>query len=106
VIKTLEKELDIDYLKKSGVIKDHFPIHMPERAEVEKSWKEYKWRLTRGMIWTGFLENMQPLNFIRDYYGEKFGFYFAWLIHYTGWLISVAIIGFVLGVAMIIETVD
>jgi len=47
------------------------------------------------MITNGFLENMQPLNFIKDYYGEKMGFYFAWLIHYTGWLIPVAIIGII-----------
>jgi len=57
------------------------------------------------MIATGFLDNMQPLNFIKDYYGEKFGFYFAWLIHYTGWLIPVAIIGFVFGVIMIVDAV-
>ena len=30
------------------------------------------------------LDNMQPLNVIKDYYGEQMGFYFAWLIHYTG----------------------
>ena len=45
---------------------------------------------------------MQPLNFIKDYYGEKFGFYFAWLIHYTGWLIPVAVIGLIFGIAMIV----
>jgi hypothetical protein len=66
---------------------------------------EYRWRLSYGMIATGFLDNMQPLNFIKDYYGEKFGFYFAWLIHYTGWLIPVAIIGFVFGVIMIVDAV-
>ena len=58
------------------------------------------------MLLTGFLNNMQPLNFIRDYYGEKRGFYFAWLIHYTGWLIPVAIIGFIFGIAMIIDSVN
>ena len=57
------------------------------------------------MLLTGFLDNMQPLNFIRDYYGEKMGFYFAWLIHYTGWLIPVAIIGFFMGIAMIVDSV-
>ena len=36
---------------------------------------------------------MQPLNFIADYYGEKYGFYFAWLVHYTGQLIIPSIIG-------------
>ena len=55
------------------------------------------------MLTSGFLDNMQPLNFIKDYYGEKFGFYFAWLIHYTGWLMPAAIVGTILGIAIIIE---
>ena len=88
---------------KSGVILEHFPVHMPERDHIIPSWLNYRWRLSYGMITHGFLNNMQPLNFIKDYYGEKFGFYFAWLIHYTGWLIPVAIIGFIFGIAMIIE---
>ena len=49
---------------------------------------------------------MQPINFIKDYYGEKFGFYFSWLIHYTGWLIPVAIVGTILGIVIIIEGVQ
>ena len=49
---------------------------------------------------------MQPINFIKDYYGEKFGFYFSWLIHYTGWLIPVAIVGTILGIVIIVEGVQ
>ena len=36
---------------------------------------------------------MQPLNIIKDYYGEKMAFFFAWLIHYTGFLIVGSILG-------------
>ena len=90
-------------MMKSHVILDHFPVHMPERDMIYPSWLEYRWRLSFGMIYRGFLMNMQPLNFIKDYFGEKFGFYFAWLIHYTGWLIPVAIIGVAFGIAMIVE---
>lgn len=97
--------MDIDYLQKSGVITQHFPVHMPERSMILQSWDEYKWRLSRGMLLNGFLDNLQPLNFIKEYYGEKFGFYFAWLVHYTGWLIPVAIIGLCFGIAMIIDAV-
>ena len=93
----------MDYMRKSGVILDHFPVHMPERELITKSWNEYRWRLAFGMIFKGFLANMQTLNFIKDYFGEKFGFYFAWLIHYTGQLIPIAIIGIVFGIAMIVE---
>lgn len=94
----------MEYMRKSGVILDHFPVHMPERDLIYPSWLNYRWRLSFGMIFTGFLKNMQPLNFIKDYYGEKFGFYFAWLIHYTGQLIPIAIIGVAFGIAMIVET--
>jgi len=35
----------------------------------------------------------QPLDHIRDYFGEKIAIYFAWLGFYTGWLLPAAIIG-------------
>ena len=46
---------------------------------------------------------MQPINVIKDYYGEKIGFYFAWLIHYTGWLIPPIVVGIIFTVIMFIE---
>ena len=95
----------MDYLIKRGVIESHFPVHMPEREHVYTSWLQYRWRLAWGFIYKGYSENMQPLNFIKDYYGEKFGFYFAWLIHYTGWLIPIAFVGFILGIVMIIDSI-
>lgn len=103
ITQTLENELDIAYLKKSGVIIDNFFVHLPERELIYKSWMEYRWRLSAGMVLNGFLNNMQPLNFIKDYYGEKFGFYFAWLIHYTGQLIPMALLGTLMGIAILID---
>jgi hypothetical protein len=49
---------------------------------------------------------MQPLNFIADYYGEKFGFYFAWLVNYTAWLIPLALIGVIFFVFQILIAVN
>ena len=100
VVETLQKELEFDYLMESGVILEHFPVHMPERRQINAAWVDYKYRLVWGMISGGFLDNMQPLNVIKDYYGEKLAFYFAWLIHYTGWLIPPMIIGLVFGLIM------
>ena len=45
---------------------------------------------------------MQPLNVIKDYYGPKFAFYFAWLVHYTGMLLWPAIIGIIIFVFQVI----
>mmetsp|Transcript_24367 Transcript_24367/g.17151 ORF Transcript_24367/g.17151 Transcript_24367/m.17151 type:complete len:108 (-) Transcript_24367:2164-2487(-) len=45
------------------------------------------------MEWTPY---MQPINFIADYYGEKMGMYFAWLMHYTGWLLIPSVLGTIL----------
>ncbi|KAL0972989.1 hypothetical protein UPYG_G00197370 [Umbra pygmaea] len=35
----------------------------------------------------------QPLDHIREYYGEKIALYFAWLGFYTGWLLPAAVVG-------------
>ena len=100
---TLRQELDFDYLMESGVIVEHFPVHMPERRHITVAWNDYRYRLVFGMITSKFLDNMQPLNVIKDYYGEKLAFYFAWLIHYTGWLIPPMVIGFIFGLIEIFE---
>ena len=103
ITEMLTSELDIDYLVKSGVITDHFFIHLENRSFIYDSWIEYRWRLSIGFLTQNYLANMQPLNFIKDYYGEKFGFYFAWLIHYTGQLIPIALIGVVIGIGILID---
>jgi len=36
---------------------------------------------------------MQPFNYVADYYGERFGFYFSWLVHYTSMLLFPALVG-------------
>ena len=88
-----DEHMDLDYMMKSHVISDHFPMHTKDRLEINKSWHKNKGWLTFGMIFTGFEKYMQPLNFISEYYGEKYGMYFAWLVHYTGQLIIPSIIG-------------
>lgn len=37
----------------------------------------------------------QPIDHIREYFGEKIAIYFAWLGFYTAWLIPAAIVGVV-----------
>ena len=44
---------------------------------------------------------MRSLDFIADYYGEKFAFYLAWLIHYTHWLMYPAAVGLILFIIQI-----
>ena len=99
----LRDEFDFDYLVKQNIILSHFPVHSPNRSAINKSWKEYWFRLSLGMLISTFEDNMQPLNVIKDYYGEKEAFHFAWMIHYTGWLIPPSIVGFIFGVTMMIS---
>lgn len=42
------------------------------------------------------MKYMQPLNFITNYYGEQMGFYIAFILFYTSWLLPIAIAGIAL----------
>jgi len=49
------------------------------------------------LLWgRGWEKNIQPLNDIADYTGEKYAFYLTWLVHYTSWLMIPAVGGVVL----------
>lgn len=63
---------------------------------IQQSWDKYKLPLVWRLATTGFEEEMQPFNFIADYYGEKYAFYFAWLVHYTAQLLLPTFIGLVI----------
>uniref|UniRef100_A0A671RNY4 Anoctamin n=1 Tax=Sinocyclocheilus anshuiensis TaxID=1608454 RepID=A0A671RNY4_9TELE len=41
-------------------------------------------------------EEYQPLDHIREYFGEKIALYFAWLGFYTGWLLPAAVVGLII----------
>lgn len=76
---------------------------MKNRKQISECWHQYKWSLVRGFLTPSRWEkSMAPLTYISDYYGEKYGFYFAWLIHYTSWLLMPSLFGLILAVYQII----
>eukprot|EP00727_Mastigamoeba_balamuthi_P012908 m51a1_g824 hypothetical protein (421) ;mRNA; r:707986-710372 len=67
-----------------GVIAAFFPLQdNKEQAALVEGWVKRKpWR-------------RQPLNVIRDYFGEETAFYFTFLGFYTAWLVPAALAGLV-----------
>ncbi|XP_054152874.1 anoctamin-7-like [Oppia nitens] len=58
------------------------PQHLNKRQILYHYWAQWsKWY------------KYQPLDHIRDYFGEKITIYFAWLGFYTSWLIPASIVG-------------
>ncbi|XP_053418614.1 anoctamin-9 isoform X3 [Nycticebus coucang] len=80
--KTVVAGVTFEDLVKEGVFEARFPLHKGE-AELEK------WARWRSMF------HKQPIDQIRNYFGEKVALYFAWLGWYTYMLVPAALVGIV-----------
>ncbi|XP_066295921.1 anoctamin-7-like isoform X4 [Branchiostoma lanceolatum] len=90
-------EIGIDRLIDEGAFQAAYPLH-------DGSWNKPSHsipaeQLNRRQVlydyWArwGCWYKYQPLDHIREYFGEKIGIYFAWLGLYTAWLLSASIVG-------------
>jgi hypothetical protein len=88
--KLFEKEFNISTLEKSKVITKHFLLHTSQRESIEPSWKQHRVKLMLLLPFGKFVPHMEPLNIIKNYYGEKYAIYFTFLAHHVGMLCLVA----------------
>ncbi|KAL5013614.1 hypothetical protein ScPMuIL_007884 [Solemya velum] len=90
-------EIGVERLIEEGVYTAAFPLHdgpyqkpkhyvHPDTLNARQVLYDY-W--ARWGTWYKY----QPLDSIREYFGEKIGIYFAWLGFYTAWLLPAAMVG-------------
>jgi hypothetical protein len=78
------------------VIKDHQFLHKGTNIEdIHKNFKQYKYKLMKGFLSFsgGYFKYLKPINMIKNYYGEKTAFYYAYMLHYQAFLIIPAFFG-------------
>jgi len=91
--------LSIHQMIKKGIYHNMFPVHDGSFKSTQAN-PNLRTKLTKH--WAKAFFSYQPLDQIRDYFGEKIALYFAYLGFYTVWLWSLSIIGvicFIFGIA-------
>jgi len=74
-------EVDINFLYRGRVLYKFFPLHdASKQVYLWNEWVKKPWR-------------MQPVNKIREYFGEKVGFYFGFMGYCIKWLMPVSVLG-------------
>ncbi|XP_068589972.1 anoctamin-7 isoform X2 [Cebidichthys violaceus] len=90
-------EVGVDRLVNEGVYKAAFPLHEGpfQLPKYEIRPDELNQRQILYHYWArwGKWYKYQPLDHIREYFGEKIALYFAWLGFYTAWLLPAAVVG-------------
>jgi hypothetical protein len=76
--------LDVYKMKAKAAVLSFFPLH--DRMELLQL--QEKWLQFCQFPWD------QPIEEVKDYFGEKIGLYFLWLAHYTSWLLFAGVVGF------------
>ncbi|CAL9684906.1 unnamed protein product [Knipowitschia caucasica] len=91
-------QVGISRLLNDGVFSAAFPLHQGS-AEPPPHGRPAPPSLRRVLFshWAAWScwRRYQPLDHIREYFGEKIALYFAWLGFYTGWLLPAAVMGLV-----------
>lgn len=90
-----KKEFNISTLIENNVIYDHFMPHTNKKFEILESLKKHSAALIWNMMSFSekFLDHMEPINLISDYFGEKYALYIAFMFHHLGWLIMPSFLG-------------
>ncbi|XP_051963446.1 anoctamin-7-like [Xyrauchen texanus] len=93
-------EVGVGRLISEKVLTAAFPLHegpfeMPKTSVDPKSLTMRQILHHHWARWTCW-RKYQPLDHIREYFGEKIALYFAWLGFYTGWLLPAAVVGFII----------
>ncbi|CAF1178848.1 unnamed protein product [Rotaria sordida] len=95
------KDTGIEVLLEEGVYEAAYPLHdqliREQDAGEPETWNDrmklyYRWAKFKNIF------RIQPIHAIRDYYGERLAFYFAWL----GWYNSLLIIPSILGIFVLL----
>ncbi|KAK4829403.1 hypothetical protein QYF61_003884 [Mycteria americana] len=94
-IKNNVKKFGINKLLDTGIYKAAFPLHDSSfrHLSTDPNCPSERYLLYREWAHPKNIFKLQPLDFIRKYYGEKIGIYFAWLGFYTNMLIVAAVVG-------------
>ncbi|NXF05596.1 ANO6 protein, partial [Smithornis capensis] len=89
------KKFGINKLLDTGIYKAAFPLHDSNfrHLSTDPSCPSERYLLYREWAHPKNIFKLQPLDFIRKYYGEKIGIYFAWLGFYTNMLTVAAVVG-------------
>ncbi|BFZ23683.1 hypothetical protein BsWGS_26722 [Bradybaena similaris] len=89
-------EVGIERLMDESGFVASFPLHDgPYECHIDLNPEELNKRQVLYKYWArwGVWYKYQPLDHIREYFGEKIGIYFAWLGFYTAWLLPASIVG-------------
>nr|XP_021403090.1 anoctamin-6 isoform X3 [Lonchura striata domestica] len=89
------KKFGINKLLDTGIYKAAFPLHDSSfrHLSTDPNCPSERYLLYREWAHPKNIFKQQPLDFIRKYYGEKIGIYFAWLGFYTNMLTVAAVVG-------------
>ncbi|XP_052821331.1 anoctamin-7-like isoform X2 [Mya arenaria] len=91
-------EIGIERLIEEDVYAAAFPLHdgpyeLPKFCKLDPDQLNPRQILYEYWASWGKWNKYQPLDHIREYFGEKIGIYFAWLGFYTAWLLPAAVVG-------------
>ncbi|XP_057695968.1 anoctamin-7 [Corythoichthys intestinalis] len=90
-------EVGIDRLLNEQVFTSAYPLHeggfkLPKTPQPVESLGLRQILYGYWAQWSCWAR-YQPLDHIREYFGEKIALYFAWLGFYTGWLVPASLVG-------------